>query len=58
MSSFSAGLAFHPNGRYPANVVGHLDEGLDKYFYTPRVTLEEKRYYNDHPCAKPIALMA
>jgi DNA modification methylase len=46
-----------PNGRYPSNVVGYLDEDHLKFFYAPRVSREEKGYYNDHPTTKPIALM-
>jgi site-specific DNA-methyltransferase (adenine-specific) len=47
----------NPNGRYPSNVVGYLDEDHLKFFYAPGVSREEKGYYNDHPTTKPIALM-
>jgi len=47
----------NPNGRYPSNVVGYLDEDRLKFFYAPRVSRIEKGYYNDHPTTKPIALM-
>lgn len=48
----------NPNGRYPSNIIGHLDEpDHQKYFYAPRVTRKERGEYNDHPTPKPIALM-
>ena len=48
----------HPDGRYPSNVVGLLDnEAHQKYFYAPRVTRREKGDYNDHPTVKPVDLM-
>jgi site-specific DNA-methyltransferase (adenine-specific) len=47
----------NPNGRYPFNVVGYLDEEHLKYFFAPRVSVAEKGYFNDHPTTKPIALM-
>ena len=47
----------NPNGRYPSNVVGYLDEDLRKFFYAPRVTVGEKGYYNNHATTKPIDLM-
>jgi site-specific DNA-methyltransferase (adenine-specific) len=37
------------------NIVGYLD--LQRYFYASRVTKQERRYYNNHPGVKPIALM-
>jgi site-specific DNA-methyltransferase (adenine-specific) len=40
------------------NVVGYLDDPrIEHYFYAPRVTEQEKGFYNDHPSVKPIALM-
>ena len=47
----------NPNGRYPFNVVGYLDEDHLKYFFAPRVLVSEKGYFNDHRTTKPIALM-
>lgn len=48
----------NPNGRYPSNIIGHLDDpDHQKYFYAPRVTRKERGEYNDHPTPKPIALM-
>ena len=32
----------NPNGRYPSNVVGYLDEGRLKFFYAPRVTVRRR----------------
>lgn len=47
-----------PTGRYPSNVIGHLDDAEhQKYFYAPRVSRKEKGEYNDHPTVKPISLM-
>lgn len=50
-----------PEGSYPTNAVGlNYDERI---FYYPRTTKEEANAYlppehqNDHPCAKPLALM-
>lgn len=48
----------NPNGRYPCNIIGHLDEPeYQKYFYAPRATRKERGEYNDHPTPKPISLM-
>jgi DNA modification methylase len=48
----------NPKGRYPSNIIGHLDEPLhQKYFYAPRATRKEKGEYNDHPTVKPVSLM-
>ena len=48
----------NPNGRYPSDIVGHLDDAEhQKYFYAPRATRKERGDYNDHPTPKPIALM-
>ena len=48
----------NPNGRYPSNVIGHLDDPEhQKYFYAPRATRKERGEYNDHPTPKPIDLM-
>ena len=48
----------NPNGRYPANIIGHFDDtGHQKYFYAPRATRKERGTYNDHPTPKPISLM-
>jgi len=46
----------NPNGRYPSNVIGHLDDH-QKYFYAPRASRKERADYNDHPTPKPISLM-
>jgi DNA modification methylase len=51
-------LAAGPNTQRPHNVLGYVNEPeLQKYFYTPRVTEDERGYYNNHPSVKPIALM-
>lgn len=48
----------NPNGRYPCDIIGHLDEPeYQKYFYAPRATRKERGEYNDHPTPKPINLM-
>ena len=48
----------NPNGRYPSNIIGHVDEEeTQKYFYAPRATRKERGEYNDHPTPKPISLM-
>lgn len=48
----------NPKGRYPSNIVGHLDDQEhQKYFYAPRATRKERGEYNDHPTPKPINLM-
>ena len=41
----------------PANVVGHLDGEMQRHFYAPRVTEQERGHHNNHPSVKPIALM-
>lgn len=46
------------DGRYPMNVIGSLDEELQKYFYAPRVTRKERGEYNDHPSPKPLSLIS
>lgn len=48
----------NPNGRYPSNLLGYLDDPEhQKYFYAPRVSSKERGEYNDHPTPKPISLM-
>lgn len=48
----------NPNGRYPCDIIGYLDEPeYQKYFYAPRATRKERGEYNDHPTPKPISLM-
>jgi site-specific DNA-methyltransferase (adenine-specific) len=48
----------NPNGRYPSNIIGHLDDPEhQKYFYAPRVSRAERGEFNDHPTPKPISLM-
>jgi DNA modification methylase len=48
----------NPNGRYPCNIIGYLDdESHQKYFYAPRVSRKERGEYNNHPTPKPIDLM-
>jgi DNA modification methylase len=48
----------NPNGRYPSDVVGYFDDPeIQKYFYAPRATRQERNEYNDHPTPKPIRLM-
>jgi len=46
----------NPNGRYPTNIIGHIED-YQKYFYAPRVTRKERGEYNNHPTPKPINLM-
>lgn len=46
-----------PSGRYPSNIIGHVDAEHQKYFYAPRATRKERGEYNDHPTPKPINLM-
>lgn len=48
----------NPNGRYPSDIIGHLDDPMhQRYFYAPRATRKERGDYNDHPTPKPISLM-
>lgn len=64
---FNVGQARHHvldgTSRYPSNVVGDLPPDLQRYYFSPRATEGEKDQFlpqgmrNDHPCAKPIALM-
>ena len=49
-------VAANPNGRYPSNIIGHVED-YQKFFYAPRVTRKERGEYNDHPTPKPIMLM-
>lgn len=47
----------NPDGRYPSNIIGEVQEEHQKYFYAPRATRKERGDFNDHPTPKPIALM-
>ena len=47
----------NPDGRYPSNIIGEVNEAHQKYFYAPRATRKEKGDNNNHPTVKPIALM-
>ena len=53
-----------PEGRYPSNIVGYVDEDHQKYFYAPRVSRKERdeglykcEKPNPHPTPKPVSLM-
>jgi len=52
-----------PEGRYPSNIVGYVDEDHQKYFYAPRVSRKERDEglvegeNNPHPTPKPVSLM-
>ena len=48
----------NPNGRYPSNIVGEVQNEHQKYFYAPRATRKEKGKDNNHPTVKPVDLMA
>tara|TARA_B100000902_G_C27312657_1_gene919324 strand:- start:1525 stop:2403 length:879 start_codon:yes stop_codon:yes gene_type:complete len=47
----------NPDGRYPSNIIGEVQEEHQKYFYAPRATRKEKGADNDHPTVKPVSLM-
>ena len=48
----------NPNGRYPSNIIGEVQNEHQKYFYAPRATRKEKGIGNNHPTVKPVDLMA
>ena len=47
----------NPEGRWPSNIIGEVEQEHQKYFYAPRATRKERGEDNDHPTPKPIALM-
>ena len=47
-------------GRFPANILGEIEEPYQKYFYCPKVSRHERSIgdsNNNHPTVKPIELM-